>query len=64
MDALSHFYLIVGENAGSKLDKAYNLGIKTLTEEEFESMLASDTKTSTIGAEMVKAMVRMKEGQK
>ncbi len=32
-------YLIVGENAGSKLDKAQNLGIKTLTEDEFEDML-------------------------
>lgn len=33
-------YLIVGEKAGSKLTKAQQLGIKTLTEEEFESMLA------------------------
>lgn len=33
-------YLIVGEKAGSKLDKARQLGIKTLTEQEFESMLA------------------------
>ena len=32
-------YLIVGENAGSKLAKAQNLGIKTLTENEFEAML-------------------------
>ncbi len=32
-------YLIVGENAGSKLDKARNLGVTTLTEAEFESML-------------------------
>ncbi|MPM29319.1 DNA ligase [bioreactor metagenome] len=29
-------YLIVGENAGSKLDKAHTLGVKTLTEQEFE----------------------------
>lgn len=35
-------YLIVGESAGSKLDKARSLGVKTLTEEEFERMLASD----------------------
>lgn len=33
-------YLIVGEKAGSKLAKAQQLGIKTLTEEEFENMLA------------------------
>lgn len=32
-------YLIVGEKAGSKLTKAQQLGIKTLTEEEFENML-------------------------
>ncbi len=31
-------YLIVGEKAGSKLDKAHALGIPTLTEEEFEKM--------------------------
>lgn len=33
-------YLIVGEKAGSKLAKAQSLGIRTLTEEEFETMLA------------------------
>lgn len=33
-------YLIVGEKAGSKLTKALQLGIRTLTEEEFEAMLA------------------------
>lgn len=33
-------YLIVGEKAGSKLTKAQQLGIKTLTEQEFEEMLA------------------------
>lgn len=33
-------YLIVGEKAGSKLTKAQQLGITTLTEEEFEAMLA------------------------
>ncbi|MBO4413062.1 MAG: NAD-dependent DNA ligase LigA [Clostridia bacterium] len=32
-------FVIVGENAGSKLDKAKNLGIKTLTEKEFKEML-------------------------
>lgn len=34
-------YIIVGEKAGSKLEKARSLGVKILTEEEFESMLAS-----------------------
>ena len=33
-------YLIVGEKAGSKLTKAQQLGIRTLTEDEFEAMLA------------------------
>lgn len=33
-------YLIVGEKAGSKLAKAQQLGVRTLTEQEFESMLA------------------------
>ena len=33
-------YLIVGDKAGSKLEKAKKLGVKTLTEDEFERMLA------------------------
>lgn len=32
-------YVVVGENAGSKLDKAQELGIKTLTEAEFEKLV-------------------------
>lgn len=32
-------YLIAGEKAGSKLDKAKSLGVKILTENEFESMV-------------------------
>ena len=32
-------FVIVGENAGSKADKAAQLNIRTLTEEEFESLL-------------------------
>ena len=32
-------YLIAGENAGSKLDKATRLGVKVLNEAEWESML-------------------------
>ena len=32
-------YVVVGENAGSKLDKAKELGIKTLTEAEFEKLI-------------------------
>ncbi|MBR3355186.1 MAG: NAD-dependent DNA ligase LigA [Oscillospiraceae bacterium] len=34
-------YVIVGENAGSKAEKALQLKIKTLTEDEFESLLNS-----------------------
>ena len=32
-------YVLAGENAGSKLDKAKNLGIKILTEEDFLEMI-------------------------
>lgn len=32
-------YVIVGEDAGSKYTKAVELGVKTLSEEEFESMI-------------------------
>ena len=34
-------FLIVGEDAGSKLDKAHKLGVKTLTEQEFLKMLGA-----------------------
>lgn len=33
-------YLIVGEKAGSKLTKAQQLGVPTLTEQEFEALIA------------------------
>jgi len=32
-------YLIVGEDAGSKLDKARKLGVKTLSEQEFVKLI-------------------------
>ena len=35
-------YVIFGEEAGSKLDKAHALGVKTLNEEEFEELLQKE----------------------
>jgi len=33
-------YVVVGENPGSKLDKAHSLGVKTISEAEFRKLLA------------------------
>lgn len=35
-------FVVVGENAGSKAEKAVQLGIKILTEDEFEALLMSE----------------------
>jgi DNA ligase (NAD+) len=32
-------YLVVGEDAGSKLEKARSLGVQTLTEDEFKALI-------------------------
>jgi DNA ligase (NAD+) len=32
-------FVVVGEDPGSKFDKAKELGIKTITEEEFKKMI-------------------------
>jgi DNA ligase (NAD+) len=38
-------YVVFGENAGSKLDKARELGVPTLTEEEFEKLIGREAKS-------------------
>ncbi|MBV8586669.1 MAG: hypothetical protein JO308_10315, partial [Verrucomicrobia bacterium] len=35
-------FLLVGTDAGSKLEKAKTLGVKTVTEEEFNRLLRSE----------------------
>ena len=42
-------YLIVGEKAGSKLAKAQQLGVTTLTEQEFEAMRQNSAGTTVAG---------------
>jgi DNA ligase (NAD+) len=40
-------FVVAGEKAGSKLDKAKELGVKILTEKEFLEMLGSKPKSET-----------------
>ncbi len=40
-------YLIVGENAGSKLDKAKKLGVKIIDEKQLEDIISQSSKTSS-----------------
>jgi DNA ligase (NAD+) len=42
-------YLLAGEEAGSKLDKAKELGVKIISEKEFLEMLGSSKKSSESG---------------
>ncbi len=40
-------YVVAGENAGSKLDRAKELGVKVLGEKEFEKLIGRDGKAAT-----------------
>lgn len=35
-------YLLAGENAGSKLERAHSLGVKVLSEEEFLELINNE----------------------
>ena len=51
-------FLIVGESAGSKLAKAQTLGVKTLSESEFEAMLTGEQsgQSNEIAGAMLRSM--------
>ena len=50
-------FLLAGEEAGSKLDKAKELGVKILTEKEFLDMLGSKPKSQTTDEQTQKELL-------
>ena len=54
-------YLVAGENAGSKLDKARSLGIPVITEQELIRMAEGGEPGSCRGRETIKEFSRNRE---
>jgi len=65
-------YVIAGESAGSKLDKAKELGVQVLTEEEFEKLIGkgkghtakADGGSAPKGKDVKEALKKAKGGDK